>query len=97
MYTFFALDFAYSSMVSALSSRLTIDVEDEGGLLGDGSFPRAHCDRSSIGKGNIMVEKLGPGSVFPSMTLQVSGGGSIDLPDHMDGKYNVVLFYRGHW
>ena len=56
LYTFFALDFAYSSMVSALSSRLTIDVEDEGGLLGDGSFPRAHCDRSSIGKGNIMVE-----------------------------------------
>ena len=43
-----------------------------------------------------MAEKLGPGSVFPSMTLQVSGG-SIDLPDHMDGKYNVVLFYRGHW
>ena len=56
MYTFFALDFAYSSMVSALSSRLTIDVEDEGGLLGDTSFPSAHCDRSSIGKGNIMVE-----------------------------------------
>ena len=56
LYTFFALDFAYSSMVSALSSRLTIDVEDEGGLLGDGSFPRAHCDRSSIGKGKIMVE-----------------------------------------
>ena len=44
-----------------------------------------------------MAEKLGPGSVFPSMMLQVSGGGSIDLPDHMDGKYNVVLFYRGHW
>ena len=43
-------------MVSALSSRLTIDVEDEGGLLGDTSFPSAHCDRSSIGKGNIMVE-----------------------------------------
>ena len=53
---FFVFDSSYSSMVSALSSRLTIDVDDEGGLLGDASFPRAHCDRSSIGKGNIMVE-----------------------------------------
>ena len=44
-----------------------------------------------------MAEKLGPGSVFPSMTLKVSGGYSVNLPDHMDGKYNVVLFYRGHW
>ena len=44
-----------------------------------------------------MAEKLGPGDAFPSMTLQIVGGGSINLPDYMDGRYNILLFYRGHW
>ena len=44
-------------MVSVRSSRLTIVVDDgDLGLLGGGSFPNAHWDKSSIGNGNIMVE-----------------------------------------
>ena len=44
-----------------------------------------------------MAEKLGPGDTFPHMTFKVSGGSNVELPNHMDGNYNVVLFYRGHW
>ena len=44
-----------------------------------------------------MAEKLGIGATFPRMTVNLAKGGSIDLPSGMGGKYNVVLFYRGHW
>ena len=44
-----------------------------------------------------MNEKLTTGSQFPDMTVNLTGGGVINLPADMDGKYNVVLFYRGHW
>jgi hypothetical protein len=47
--------------------------------------------------GTIMAEKLGPGSAFPEMTLGLVGGGSINLPGDLDGKYAFVVFYRGHW
>ena len=44
-----------------------------------------------------MNEKLNTGSQFPAMMINLTGGGVINLPADMDGKYNVVLFYRGHW
>ena len=44
-----------------------------------------------------MNEKLTTDSQFPNMTVNLIGGGVINLPADMDGKYNVVLFYRGHW
>jgi len=44
-----------------------------------------------------MAEKLGPGSVFPEMTLDLVGGDSITMPSDLDGKYTFVVFYRGHW
>ncbi len=44
-----------------------------------------------------MAEKLGPGSAFPEMALDLVGGGSIALPGDLDGKYAFVVFYRGHW
>ena len=44
-----------------------------------------------------MNEKLTTGSQFPNMTVNLTGGGVINLPADMDGKYNVVLFYRCHW
>ena len=43
-----------------------------------------------------MTEKLNSGAVFPAMTIALAGGGSITLPTN-DSKYQVVLFYRGHW
>jgi len=44
-----------------------------------------------------MSEKLGIGASFPDMTLNLVGGGSLDLPGGHDTKYKVILFYRGHW
>lgn len=43
-----------------------------------------------------MAEKLNSGDAFPTMTIPLVGGGSINLPGS-DAKYQVVLFYRGHW
>lgn len=44
-----------------------------------------------------MTRKLGLGDTFPGMTLQLVGGGSIDLPSGLGTKYGTVIFYRGHW
>jgi hypothetical protein len=44
-----------------------------------------------------MAEKLGLGSTFPALTLNLVGGGTLDLPGGLDSKYKVILLYRGHW
>ena len=44
-----------------------------------------------------MSEKLGIGDSFPYITLDVVGGGTLNLPGDLDTKYKVILFYRGHW
>lgn len=44
-----------------------------------------------------MTEKLHIGSAFPVITIPLVGGGSFELPDGLNAKYGVVLFYRGHW
>jgi len=44
-----------------------------------------------------MAEKLNTGDSFPPMTVDLVGGGSMNLPGDLDGGYNIVLFYRGHW
>ena len=44
-----------------------------------------------------MSEKLGIGDTFPEMTLNLVGGGSLELPKDLSTKYKVILFYRGHW
>jgi len=44
-----------------------------------------------------MAKKLGIGDVFPQMTLNLVGGGTIDLPEGLGTKYGVIVFYRGHW
>ena len=43
------------------------------------------------------MEKLQQGDRFPSMTLNLVGGGQVNLPQDMPGRYVAVLFYRGHW
>jgi peroxiredoxin len=45
----------------------------------------------------MMVEKLGMGDVFPSLSLKIAGGGTINLPEVLDTPLTVVLFYRGYW
>jgi hypothetical protein len=51
---------------------------------------------SSAGAGK-MSEKLGIGDTFPKLTLNLVDGGRLDLPDGVDAKYRIFLFYRGHW
>ena len=44
-----------------------------------------------------MAEKLNLLDTFPSLTLNVVGGGSYTLPDDISTPYAIVLFYRGYW
>ena len=44
-----------------------------------------------------LAEKLGIGATFPNLTLNLVGGGTLDLPSGLDAKYRIILFYRGHW
>jgi len=44
-----------------------------------------------------LAEKLGIGATFPTLTLDLVGGGTLELPGGLDAKYRVILFYRGHW
>jgi hypothetical protein len=44
-----------------------------------------------------MAEKLGIGAAFPKLTLDIVDGGRLELPDGVDAKYRIFLFYRGHW
>jgi peroxiredoxin len=44
-----------------------------------------------------MADKLGIGSQFPALTIQLVDGGTLALPTGLQAKYAVVLFYRGHW
>jgi peroxiredoxin len=44
-----------------------------------------------------MAAKLNIGDPCPRLTLKLTDGGTLALPDGVDAKYKVVLFYRGHW
>ena len=44
-----------------------------------------------------MAEKLDTGDVFPSLTLTLPDGKNLTVPDDLDARYKVILFYRGHW
>lgn len=44
-----------------------------------------------------MVERLHNGEVFPAIELPQVGGGVLDLPADLAGRWGVVLVYRGSW
>jgi len=44
-----------------------------------------------------MTVKLQGGDPFPSLSLNVAGGGTVSLPDDLESPLTIVLFYRGHW
>jgi len=44
-----------------------------------------------------MADKLNAGDSFPKLTLNLVDGRTLELPDALDAKYKVILFYRGHW
>jgi peroxiredoxin len=40
---------------------------------------------------------LKPGDKFPALSVNLSGGETLQLPDALTGRFGVVLFYRGSW
>ena len=40
---------------------------------------------------------LHPGDTFPSITVKLPGGETLDLPHSLDGHFSVILFFRGSW
>jgi hypothetical protein len=58
---------------------------------------RARVTAETDLQGATMAEKLNTGDTFPSLTLDLVGGGKMTVPDDFDSKYGVILFYRGHW
>ena len=41
--------------------------------------------------------KLGIGDKFPEVTLTLTNGLTLNIPEDVNSDYNIVLFYRGHW
>ncbi|MEM7407938.1 MAG: hypothetical protein AAF458_21790 [Pseudomonadota bacterium] len=44
-----------------------------------------------------MAQKLDAGEQFPQLELDLVSGGSLVLPDGIETRYLIALFYRGHW
>jgi len=44
-----------------------------------------------------MADKLNTGDSFPGLLLDLVDGTRLGLPEGLDARYKVVLFYRGHW
>ena len=44
-----------------------------------------------------MTAKLNTGDAFTRLTLHLTDGSLLDLPDGLAAKWKVILFYRGHW
>ena len=44
-----------------------------------------------------MAAKLDVGDSFPSIELNLAGGGAVSLPGGIETPYQIILFYRGHW
>ena len=44
-----------------------------------------------------MTQKLNTGDRFPKLSLDLVDGSKVELPEGVGGRYNVILFYRGHW
>jgi peroxiredoxin len=44
-----------------------------------------------------MSLRLNNGDVFPDLTVNIVGSGTLAIPRDLAGSYAVVLFYRGSW
>ena len=43
------------------------------------------------------MTRLQNGQTFPALDVPAVGGGTISIPQSLQGSYGVVLFYRGAW
>ena len=44
-----------------------------------------------------MAKKLNAGDTFPELTVNIRGGGTFNVRDNREARYNIILLYRGHW
>lgn len=44
-----------------------------------------------------MTERLALGQTFPTVSLSLSDGATMTLPDDLGDSYKVIVFYRGGW
>ena len=44
-----------------------------------------------------MAKQLTPGDPFPSFTVNLTDGRTLNLPSGLTGEYAVIIFYRGIW
>ena len=44
-----------------------------------------------------MAKQLNPGDAFPSYTVALADGGTLNIPADLKGEYAVIIFYRGIW
>jgi peroxiredoxin len=44
-----------------------------------------------------MGEKLQQGDRFPRLTLNLINGDTLRVPEDINSRYLVLLFYRGYW
>ena len=45
----------------------------------------------------LMMSKLTTGDDFPNLTLNLTDGGTLELPRDIDTNIAIMLFYRGYW
>ena len=43
------------------------------------------------------MKRLHNGELFPSLDIPIVGGGTIQIPQSLQGFYGVILIYRGAW
>ena len=43
------------------------------------------------------ARKLDAGVKFPSLRISLIDGTTLQLPEDADGRWTVLLLYRGHW
>ena len=43
------------------------------------------------------MTRLQNGQIFPALDVSAVGGGTIQIPQTLQGAYGVVLIYRGSW
>ena len=44
-----------------------------------------------------MAKKLNAGGMFPELTVNIRVGGTFNVRDNLEARYNIILLYRGHW
>ena len=67
------------------------------GYSGDGDGHIREKRLRSFEEALTMADKLNTGDTFPRLSLNLADGGTLALPDDLEARYNVILFYRGHW